>query len=435
MITDIIMPKNGMDMTEGVLVKWLKNEGDEVEYEEPLFVVETDKITMESESPAKGILLKKLYDENTTLPVFTVLGYIGEKGDKIPEGSNIEIKAPSIEVKEEVKEEKEEEKSGVAPKIENGVVLATPHAKTYARENNVDLKLCKATGKYGEVTFEDVERVIKGTTPLARAIASDLNKDLSSTTGTGFDGKITKDDLVKVEKVEDEKDVTTIIPMTGMRKVIAKRMLSSTTNIPPVTQNMRIDVTKLYSLREDINVGREKPERITINDFIVKAVAEALKVHDRFRMTFDGDHFTLHSAIDIGVAVSVDEGLLVPTVRNAASKSLGQISKDVKELAKKARGNTLKPDEMGNARITISNLGMYGVFSFTPIVNEPEAAIVGVCATEEVPVLENGILVNKKKMMISVTYDHRILNGSEVAEFQKTIKELLENPVKLLGID
>ncbi len=439
MITEIIMPKNGMDMLEGVLVRWLKNEGDVVEYEEPIFVVETDKITMESEAPAKGILLKKLYEEGTTVPVFTVLGYIGEPGDVIPETTQEAVEekienTESVADNAPIKAESTEKKAT----SNDGVVLATPYAKTLANEYNIEISTVKPSGKWGEVKAADVQSVVKNTTPLARAIAAGGNIDVSMTSGSGFAGKVVKEDVIrkdvseKVVVAESEADTVENIPMSSMRKVIAKRMTSSCNNVPTVTQNVRVDVTELLALREKLNENREKTERITLNDFIVKAVGESLKTFERFRMTYNEDHFELHSAIDIGVAVSIDGGLVVPVVRNVDKLSLGQVSKEVKRLAKNAKNNCLQPAEMGNARISITNLGMYGLYSFNPIINEPEAAIVGVCSTEDVPAIENGALVSRKKFMLCVTYDHRVLNGAEVCEFENNVKKLLENPYSLI---
>ena len=220
--------------------------------------------------------------------------------------------------------------------------------------------------------------------------------------------------------------------LTSMRKVIAKRMLESHTNIPTVTQNTQVDVTRLMALRKELN--EDKSTKISVNDFIIRAVALALTEFERLCMQFSGFEYTLLKQINVGVAVSTEDGLLVPVIRDAETKSLSQISVEAKELAAKARSNKLGKDELGDARITITNLGMFGVHSFTPIINEPECAILGVCAAEDYLVLdEKKEVESRKRMMLCLTYDHRILNGTEAAEFSNRIKNLLEHPFTLLS--
>lgn len=217
-----------------------------------------------------------------------------------------------------------------------------------------------------------------------------------------------------------------------MRKVIAQRMSASHTEIPNVTQNIKVDVTELLALRAKINQGKEKPDKVSVNDLIIKAVGKAAAEFERFRMTLEGNEYVVHNQINVGMAVGIDDGLVVPVIKDVDKKSLVEVSKKAKELAKKAREGKLMPDEMGDGRITISNIGMYGTHSFTPIINQPEASIVGVCGTEDELALVDGEVVVRKKMMICVTFDHRILNGTEVCEFESYLKNLLENPVSIL---
>jgi pyruvate dehydrogenase E2 component (dihydrolipoamide acetyltransferase) len=220
--------------------------------------------------------------------------------------------------------------------------------------------------------------------------------------------------------------------MSGMRKVIAQRMFASHNEIPNVTQNIKIDVTELLALREKINAGKEKADKISVNDMIIKAVGKVVSEQERFRMTIEGNDFVLYDQINVGMAVGLDDGLVVPVIKDVDKKGLRQISKEAKELAKKAKAGKLMPEDMGNGRITISNIGMFGTHSFTPIINQPEASIVGVCGTEDELALVNGQVVVRKKMMVCVTYDHRILNGTEVCVFESRLKQLLENPVEIL---
>lgn len=451
MATEICMPKNGMDMTEGTIVRWLKNEGDKVEKDEPIMEIETDKITMESESPVAGILLKRLYEEGAVVPVLQPVAYIGEAGEKVPEAGAAPAAAPEAPAAAPAQAAPVAAPAAApvaAAKAENGVVAATPYARKMANDNGVNLHEVAPSGRWGEVRGRDVEEYINAApkaTPLARAMAADMGIDLKGVTGSGYRGKITSADLqpaapaaaapteaaVKAAVAEIE-EVIKRYKMSGMRKVIAQRMFASHNEIPNVTQNIKIDVTELLALREKINAGKEKADKISVNDMIIKAVGKVVSEQERFRMTIEGNDFVLYDQINVGMAVGLDDGLVVPVIKDVDKKGLRQISKEAKDLAKKAKAGKLMPEDMGNGRITISNIGMFGTHSFTPIINQPEASIVGVCGTEDELALVNGQVVVRKKMMVCVTYDHRILNGTEVCVFESRLKQLLENPVEIL---
>ncbi len=439
MATELQMPKNGMDMEEGTIVRWLKNVGDPIEKDEPFMEIETDKITMESESPVAGILLAKLYEDGDVVPVLTTVGYVGQPGEKVP--TTAASDAPAEVKKEEVAAPVAVAAAPIKKLSDTSGIAATPYAKKLAVDNNIDLKEVTPTGRYGEIRARDIETALAAlpkASPLARAMAADMGIDLASVQGSGYRGKVMAGDLTPAEitnveaAVKEIEEVLERRKLSGMRKAIMKNMVASHTEIPPVTQNYKVDVTELLALRAKINQGREKPERVSVNDMIIKAVGKALEKFERFRMTLDGNEYVLHNQINVGMAVAVDDGLVVPVIRDVDKKSLTDVSKAAKELAKKARDGKLKPNEMGDARTTISNQGMYGLYSFTPIVNKPEASIVGVCTTEEELALIDGEISVRKKMMICVTYDHRILNGAEVCEFEKYLKGLLENPVSIL---
>lgn len=440
MITEVYMPKQGMDMTEGTLIQWLKNEGDKVERDEPIMEIETDKITMESEAPASGVLLKKLYEDGAVVPVLTVIGYIGEPGDQIPDAPAAGA-APAEEKKEEAKAAPAKEAAPAKVLSNTSAIPATPYAKKIAADNGIDLADVTPSGRYGEIRAIDVENAINAqpkATPLAKAMAADMGIDLSTVAGSGYRGKITSADLTPAEAANVEaavKEIEQIIErrkLSGMRKVIAQRMSASHTEIPNVTQNIKVDVTDLLALRAQINQGKEKADKVSVNDLIIKAVGKAVAQFERFRMTLEGDEYVIYNQINVGMAVGTADGLLVPVIKDVDKKSLLEVSKNAKELAKKARDGKLMPDDMGDGRITISNIGMYGTHSFTPIINQPEASIVGVCGTEDELALQDGQVVVRKKMMICVTFDHRILNGTEVCEFESYLKNLLENPVNIL---
>ena len=437
MATEICTPKNGMDMTEGTIVRWLKNEGDHVEKNEPVMEIETDKITMEAESPAEGILLKKLFEDGAVVPVLQVVAYVGEAGEAIPDAKT----APAPQA-QEAPAPAARPSAVPAP---DSPVAATPYARKLAKDRGVDLHDIPPGGRHGEIRGADVEAYLDAApraTPLARAMAAGLGIDLKGVAGSGCRGKITSADLHPAPAAEQAAAVDAVVAeleaviqrrkMTGMRKVIAQRMFSSHSEIPPVTQNIKIDVTDLLDLREKINLGREKGDKVSVNDMIVKAVAIVIGEQERFRMTLEGTEYVLHSRINVGVAVGLDEGLLVPVVRDVDKKGLIQLARETKELSRRARDGKLTPDDMGDGRITVSNIGMFGTHSFTPIINQPEAAIVGVCAAEDELVLADGQVTARKRMMICLTYDHRILNGTEACMFESRLKQLLENPVSIL---
>lgn len=438
MATAICMPKNGMDMEEGTIVKWLKNVGDRIEKDEPFMEIETDKITMETESPVSGVLLAKLYEDGAVVPVLTAVGYIGEPGERVPES---QAAAPAEEKKEEAPAAPFQTAAPAKVLSGGNGIPATPYAKKLASDNGVDLAEVTPSGRHGEIRGVDVENAIHAqpkATPLARAMAADMGIDLKNVTGSGYGGKIMSADLTPEERANVEaavKEIEEVLErrkLSGMRKVIAQRMSASHTEIPNVTQNIKVDVTELLALRAKINQGKEKPDKVSVNDIIIKAVGKATAEFERFRMTLEGNEYVVHDQINVGMAVGIEDGLVVPVIKDVDKKSLVEVSKKAKELAKKAREGKLMPDEMGGGRITISNIGMYGTHSFTPIINQPEASIVGVCGTEDELALVDGEVVVRKKMMICVTFDHRILNGTEVCEFESYLKNLLENPISIL---
>nr|WP_325185876.1 dihydrolipoamide acetyltransferase family protein [uncultured Oscillibacter sp.] len=439
MLTKVYMPKNGMDMTEGTLVRWLKQVGEFVEAGEGIMEIETDKVTMEAEAPASGFLLEQLYAEGSVVPVLTTVGYIGEKGDRIPEKGEDSAPAAAAEIR------REERAAAEAPlKRRDDEIPATPLAKTISKQYQIDLRSVTPGGSRGEIRGADVERIYrsrKGATPLAAAMSRKLGIELSQVDGTGFRGKITKEDILRVQAAAEDAGCPAApagsrpqreIPLNTMRRVISRRMLSSHLEIPPVTACVKVDVTRLLALREEVNASRDKAERVSINDFIIKAAGIALLKNERFRMSIDKERYILRDQIDIGVAVSVEDGLLVPVVRNVDQKNLFQISHEAKELAATARRGALTARDTGNACITISNLGMYGTYYFTPIINQPEASIIGVCSIEDELTLADGQISVRKKTILCTTYDHRIINGAEASGFQADLKALLERPTDIL---
>lgn len=439
MLTKVYMPKNGMDMTEGTLVRWLKQVGEFVEAGEGIMEIETDKVTMEAEAPASGFLLERLYAEGSVVPVLTTVGYIGEQGDRIPEKGEDSAPAAAEEARRE-----ERAAAGTPLKRRGDELPATPLAKTISKRYQIDLRSVAPGGSRGEIRGADVECVYrnrKRATPLAAAMSRKLGIELSRIDGTGFRGKITKEDILRAQTAAEDAGGPAApagsclrrgIPLNTMRRVISRRMLSSHLEIPPVTACVKVDVTGLLALREEVNASRDKAERVSINDFIIKATGIALLRNERFRMSIDKERYILRDQIDVGVAVSVEDGLLVPVVRNADRKNLFQISREARELAAAARRGALTARDTGNACITVSNLGMHGTYYFTPIINQPEASIIGVCSIEDELTLADGQISVRKKTILCTTYDHRIINGAEASRFQADLKALLERPTDIL---
>lgn len=445
MATAIFMPKNGMAMEEGVLVRWLVKEGDKVEMDQPIMEIETDKITMEDVAPASGTILALYAKDGDTIPVLETMGWIGEPGEKVeapsaaaPAGPTAPENADTAGAPSEVLMSFPPEEAPKAAPNADGVILATPYAKKLAADKGVDLANVTPTGKHGEIVGADVENAPKAT-PVAKNIAAANGIDLNTVTGTGFNGKVTKADVLGgMHQAEpapvavDEAGVEARVKMSGMRKTIAQRMTQSYFENPVVTQNVSADVTALLALRAKINDGKEKADRISINDFVMKACAIAVSEHPLVRTIIDGDELVTMKDTNVGMAVGSEGGLIVPVIKHADMLSLSKLSAQAKDLANRARNGGLKMDEYSGSTFTVSNMGMYEVDSFSPIINQPNCAIMGVCRVRDELALVDGEVVVKKMMGLSLTFDHRILDGVTAAQFELRIKQLLENPMDIL---
>lgn len=343
--------------------------------------------------------------------------------------------------------------------MENMKLRATPAARKQAKDLNVDLSLVKGTGPLGRVQKEDVttykyEKRIK-VSPLAKKIALDHNLDLENVKGTGYLGKIMRDDVLKLiakpvekvelprsEKVKEVKQVeeinkdVEIIPMSAMRKVIAKRMVDSYLTAPTFALNYEVDMTEVNALRQKLlnKILEKTGKKVTITDIIALAVVKTLKNHKfvNSRLSEDGQNIICHNYVNLAMAVGFDGGLLTPVVENADKMSLTELVVKLKELTKKALDMKLSPAELSGSTFTISNLGMYGVSHFNPIINQPNSAILGIASTVEKPVVINGEIVVRPIMMMTLTIDHRVVDGLAGAKFMKDLKDLLEDPISML---
>lgn len=436
----------GMDMKEGVLVRWLKNVGDKVEKDEPIMEIETDKITMESESPVSGYILALYSEAGDVIPVLDTMGYIGEKDEKAPEAPAKKGEAAPAAAPEAAPAAAAAPVAApaAAPVVNSGEIRATPYAKSLAKERNVDLATVVPSGKHGEIKAADVLNAKAGATvtPLAQRVANDMGVDASSLQGSGFGGRVTKADVLGAAQPApaaapaqsgEKLVVESRRPLSGMNRVIAERMFKSHNEIPVVTQSMMVDMTDLLALRAKINARRES--KISVNDFVLKAVALAVKEFPEARTEFAGNEFIVYANANIGMAVATGngDGLLVPVIPNADQLSMSELSAKAKDLAKRARDNKIKPDECQGGTFSVSNMGMFDVFHFTPIINQPEAGILGVGTTrDELKFAEDGSIVARKMCMICLTFDHRIMNGVGAAKFTARIRDLLEHPEDML---
>jgi len=415
-------------MTEGTIVKWIKKEGDAVSPGEVLAEVETDKAVMEMEAYESGVLLKIIEGEGAKLKVGQGLAIIGKPGEDVSEllakaktSVSKEIPTAKVEPAPVVSRPVETKQSPVLaqePKPKEPMaetrgslrVLASPLAKSIAIEHGVDLHLLIGTGPDGRITKKDV--------------LESLSSKQSGAGSNAFVSAAPKDE---------------VIALGGMRKTIAKRLKDSKLNLPHFYLNADINARKLERFRAELNEFREKnlPEttpKVSVNDIIIKAVASALRLHPKVNASWLEDSIIQYGRVDVGIAVSLDGGLLTPVIRNTDQKSIFQISAEVKDLAKKARERKLKPEEFSNGTFTISNLGMFGISRFTAIINEPESAILAVGAIEDKPVVENEQVVAGKVMSLMLSCDHRVIDGAVGAEFLRTLRALLENPALLSGV-
>ena len=459
MAFEIIMPKLGVDMQEGEIIEWKKQEGDVVNEGDILLEIMSDKTNMELEAEDSGVLLKITRQAGETVPVTEVIGYIGAEGEVVAD--NV-ASAPAAEPAPKVEEVATVEAPVVATQApvvhEGGKVRATPKARKVARELGIDLTQVPGTGAKGRVHADDVEN-FKGAqpkvTPLARKIAADLGIDLASVSGTGFGGKITKEDILAISAPAQVKEAAAapvveakpekvlpegveVIPMSAMRKAISKGMTHSYLTAPTFTLNYDVDMTNLMALRKQVldPIMNKTGMKVTFTDLIGLAVVRTLmKEEHRYinaSLIDDAQNIELHKFVNLGIAVGLDDGLIVPVVHGADKMSLSEFVVASKDVIKKAQAGKLKAAEMSGSTFSITNLGMFGTKSFNPIINQPNSAILGVSATIQTPVVVDGEVVVRPIMGLCLTIDHRIVDGMNGAKFMVDLKHLIENPMELL---
>ena len=398
----IRMPKMSDTMTEGVIHTWLKKEGDEIKPGDILAEVETDKATMELENYVKGTLLHIGVATGGTVPVDGVIAIVGQKGEDfsalLKADSNEKTVTPEPALKEGVKTEKAEE---IKAKATDGRIKASPLAKKMAKEKGLELESIEGSGDNGRIVRKDVEN-----------IEQTMTKTAPSSHRIG--------DSEHFEEVG----------LSQMRKAIARRLSESKNGAPHFYLTMSINMDKAMDAR--ISMNELSRVKISLNDIVVKAVANGLLRHPAVNSSWLGDRIRINHHVHIGIAVAIDDGLIVPVIRFANEKTISAISAEVKELADKARNKKLQPDEFEGNTFTISNLGMFGIDEFTAIINPPDSCILAVGAALEQVIAENGSMKTAHIMKVTMSCDHRAVDGATGAAFLATLKDLLENPVKLL---
>jgi pyruvate dehydrogenase E2 component (dihydrolipoamide acetyltransferase) len=419
----IRMPRLSDTMTEGVIVVWRKKVGDAIEIGDILADVETDKATMEIEAYNDGVLLHVGVEEGQTVAIDTLIAVLGEKDDdikaileKADNAANTDVTEELTTVSEEVKEEVVAETIAPAAVItdhSNTVRLkASPLAKKMAADSGIDISHVQGSGDEGRIVKRDVEAAIKNGVS-APAISSN----------SPTPANITLPSVVGEEKYTD-------VPVSQMRKTIAKRLSESKFTAPHFYLKVTVDMDKAMEARKQMNEVAQV--KLSFNDLVVKAAAVALKQHPTINSAWMGDKIRTNEHVNIGVAVAVPDGLLVPVIRYADTKSLSHISVETKEFAVKAKNKELQPKDWEGSTFTISNLGMFGIDEFTAIINTPDACILAVGGINQVPVVKNGDIVPGNTMKLTLSCDHRLVDGASGAAFLNTLKGLLEEPVRLL---
>jgi len=448
-VTEVRMPKWGMTMKEGKVSKWFKSEGDVVRKGDPLFEVETSKITNTVETPADGILFQIVVSAGDTVPVQAILAVIAEPGET-PERITPGIHLPS--------DRGETKTAGVEKGGDREFVSASPIARRLAKEWGISLAHVSGTGPNGRITENDVKK-FKAETASRKApdmaadprivkLAEQGGVDLSRVTGSGPEGKITKADVLRAMKPGAMGSRTTgsaaqplsfaagsVLPMAGMRKIIADNMMASLHNSAQLSVFVEIDATRLISLQNKIKekYAQDEQVRISCNDLIALAACRALKDHPVMNSWLTDEGIALHPHVNLGMAVALPQGLVVPNVKDAHNKTLAELSAEIRRLVEMARQGKLTMDEIQGGTFTITNVSMLGVDGFTPILNPPETGILGIGRMVQKPGIDNGQIAIRSFMTLSLSFDHRVADGAPAMRFLRTLADYLEDPVMLLA--
>lgn len=407
MATEIRMPQFGVSMETGTVAQWLKAEGDTVKAGDVLASIETEKLTNDVVSEVDGVLLKIVAQEGEDIPVQGLMAYIGQPGEVLPDAGGMAAPAAAADTAPAAAEHV----PAPAGQMSGGRVKASPLARKIAAKLGVDLSQVTPGGTSGRIRADDV-RAYAAQAPAAPAAPAAAAPAPAAAAAEQMDGD-------------------TVEKLSGMRKVVAQRMQQSHTEIPPVTQVTKVDVTALMQFRRELLEKTGK--KYSVNDLILKATAKCLAAHPEMLVSFDGSQIIHRAHVNLGMAVALDTGLIVPVIRDADKLSLDALAACAKDLAARAKDGGLTPDDYKGSTFTVSNLGMFGIEMFTPIVNQPDAAILGVTAVEDELVMEaDGTISKHQVMRLCCTFDHRAMDGAVEARFGMALRDLLQSPVEIL---
>jgi len=414
MAETINMPKLGFDMAEGTLVRWVKQIGENINKGDVLAEIETDKATVEVESPASGVVLQQIVDEGSVVPVNAPIAIVGEEGEEVKDipaaDSGGKKEEPKAEEKSAAPSQPEAESPPQASTTPEGDrIKASPLAKKIARDKNVDIANVQGTGPGGRVVRKDVEAAL-------------------SSGATSAPSRPMPQPTYQINVTQEDKTVQS----TKLRQAIGRRLVESKQTIPHfyVTHEYKMDA--LMSMRVQANAALPDGEKLSVNDFILKAVALTLRQFPNLNATIRGNEVIQFGHVNVGVAVTVPGGLMTVVVKDTDQKTLRQISAEVKTMAGRARDGKVKPDDVDGSTFSTSNLGMYDVEDFIAIINPPEAAILAISSAREVPVVEGGQIKPGWRMKATISVDHRVSDGAEAAQFMQILAGYLENPVAML---
>ena len=454
------MPSLGHTMEKGKIIEWLKQEGDAVAKGEPLVVIETDKVITEVESPVDGVVLKIAVGAEEERPIGSPLVLLGSADEQFSEADIQQLLGDAAAEAPAAAPTPPPVPAAAAPgragqglpaRASGERVKISPIARKLCDELGIDPATVTGTGPGGRITREDVQKAAQAApapaaaervkiSPVARKLCDELGIDPATVTGTGPGGRITRDDVLKAAEAAKAAPAPaaaslgagSTVPLRGMRGRVAERMFQSWNTIPRVTEVMLVDMNATVSFRQAM-LGQWEQQygvRISLNDLITKAVAAALRRHPRLNATLVDQEVRLHESVNVGVAVNLDEGLIVPVIADADRKDLGQIAHESRELAEKARAvpMRLSPDEVSNGTFTITNLGTTGIDLFTPIINPPQVAILGVGMVQRRPVVVGDALAIRPSVYLCLVFDHRAVDGVPAANFLQELQRLLEKP-------
>lgn len=442
MAQEVLLPKLGLTMTEGTIDEWKFKEGEFVKKGDILFSVSTDKLTNDVEADTEGILLKILVPAGETATCKAVVAYLGKEGEVISQNSSAREKE---EEKSNAEPMQKTTASGASPK---GNILASPAAKKLAKEENIDISLVMGTGPNGRITLQDVEDYCVNvkqdnndektkTSPMAAKLAEEFGVDIKT---IGANGRVMKEDVLTAANVGtsevpiSEKTGNDLPPIkvNALRRSIAANMTLSWHTSPRVTYTHPVDATAMKEMRGKLKEAcKQDNVKLTYNHIVMKMAAKVLMEFPDVNASFADNMITRHSHANVGLAVAKGDGLIVPNVKSADTKSLVEVARETEALIEAARSGKIGMEDMTGGTFTISSLGPYGITNFSPIINQPELAILGVCDMVETPVVRNGEIVIRPMMNLCLTADHRVVDGVMASKFLKRLCELLENPYLL----